>query len=159
MTPCSPVEVHQRFRGNCRIKFSMPTSEPREQRTEWSASCRCLLGLLLDLEDWGSIFVRNIIELLPDYTVSFPSLYRVPKAPQFYPVLSHLNPVHTLTPCFIYQQTNGTNLSVNWTNNHVFVQVILCYYGTRSCNAEVHWNCCMRLGSVSHVDILCYLHE
>jgi hypothetical protein len=30
----------------------------------------CLPGLLLHLEDGGTIFLRNISELLPDYTPS-----------------------------------------------------------------------------------------
>jgi hypothetical protein len=35
-------------------------------------SAACLLSLLFDLEDRGSMFFRNACKILPDYTASHP---------------------------------------------------------------------------------------
>jgi hypothetical protein len=72
VTPCRQVEVRQRF-GE-RIASIFRIEEPARTRQQKIAAAFFkvnpiggLLGLLFDLEDGGSIILRNVAELIPDY--------------------------------------------------------------------------------------------
>jgi hypothetical protein len=70
VTPCSPVEVHQRFgRTYCpRIHCY----KAKQLTSKKQASRKTLLDLLLCPENGDSTFLRNIGEL-PGYTASRPT--------------------------------------------------------------------------------------
>jgi hypothetical protein len=72
VTPCSLVEVHQRFGVTDRFHF-------QSQRMNLASNQLCFLptsfyslGLLLDTENGSSMFVRNGSEHLPEYRASSP---------------------------------------------------------------------------------------
>jgi hypothetical protein len=72
VTLCSLIEVSQHFGGTYYLHLQ---SVNRARNQEYSCCLRlagCLLGLLFDSEYGGSTFLRNVRELVPDFTASHP---------------------------------------------------------------------------------------
>jgi hypothetical protein len=62
-TPCSPVD-HWRFGGTyCHSRRARQENEHQEADSSF---------LFFEPEDWDGTFLRNVCELLPDYTVPHP---------------------------------------------------------------------------------------
>jgi hypothetical protein len=58
ITVCSPLKANRRFRGTCRLHFHGRSISRAGNQCEsrWQAE----LGLFLDPEDGGNMFLRNI---------------------------------------------------------------------------------------------------
>jgi hypothetical protein len=72
-TPCSFVEV-----ADISEERTLPASEskckPSKQQKVYAAGTGlCVLGLVVDPEDGGSSFHRNIGKLLPEYVAAHPT--------------------------------------------------------------------------------------
>jgi hypothetical protein len=67
ITPCSPLKVNRRFGGTYRLHL--------ESQIALLATCfhdSLLLGLFLDPEEEGDMFLRNVDWLSADYTALYP---------------------------------------------------------------------------------------
>jgi hypothetical protein len=75
---CSPVEVYRLLEectvSSCRTEEYTKQVASKKQADRGSAChllhAGCLLGLLCDPEDGGSMFLPNVSKLLTDYTAS-----------------------------------------------------------------------------------------
>jgi hypothetical protein len=74
-TQYSPLKVNRCFGGTCRLhpqgRRINQTRNQRESRCQAELSCWFSFGLFLDLEDVGSMFLRNVTLLSTDYTVLY----------------------------------------------------------------------------------------
>jgi hypothetical protein len=97
MTPCSPVELKRRFGGvYCRHPQAPRVSQARNQHLLFT-SC-LLVGLYFGPETGGSTLLRNVCELLPDYTASQPRRQYV-GFEVLTPVVKKISIFWDITPC------------------------------------------------------------
>jgi hypothetical protein len=71
ITPCSPLKVNGQFGGTCHLHLQgLGICQVRNWRgSRWQAE---QLGIFINPEDGGDIFLRNVCLLSTDYTASYP---------------------------------------------------------------------------------------
>jgi hypothetical protein len=71
-TPCSPLKINGSLGGIWRLHLHGGISKTRNQREAGTTYARVLLGICIDHEDGGDMFLRTVGWFSEDYMASYP---------------------------------------------------------------------------------------